>query len=473
MHKTNTNQKYDVIIIGSGPAGMFAAKELIDSNSSLKILIIDKGNGIDERICPQNHHRKTCTYCPTCNIMCGVGGAGTFSDGTLNECVDLVGGNLLEIVDQKTAQVIIDQVSKTFISFGAPNEIYNPYGLGVEELKYKARTCGMRFIDIKQRHIGSDNAPIVINNFYNYLKQKGVEFLLNSEVENLQIVTKNSSTECVGITLANKKQIVAGKILLAPGRSGGSSWIGELAERHSIKKIFGPIDIGVRVEVPYEVAKPLTDVNRDPKIHLTSSTYDDQMRTFCTNLQGFVVKEVYKDYVCTNGHSNHCTKSPNTNFALLTRLQLTEPVGDTAKYGRSIARMATIIGDGKPILQRYGDLKRGRRTDKKKLTNNFVDPTLQDYTAGDLSLALPGRIITNIKEGIEKLDKIIPGVAADQTLLIGVEIKFYSIEISCDEKMQTNIQNLFVAGDITPYSRDIVKASSTGIIAARGILSSF
>ena len=453
--------KYDVIIVGAGPAGLFAADELA---GRMDVLVIDQGRDIDKRKCKMNM-RSICMHCYPCDIMCGVGGAGTYSDGTLNLRPD-IGGDLAEQTgDPEYAWELVDHVDKVFVRYGAPEQLYIPKGDEVEQLKRRAAAFGARFIEITQRHMGSDNAPRVIGNFEKDLKDRGIEFLLNTVVEDLII----GNGACNGVVLKDGQEIRSHFTIIAPGRVG-ATWVDNIVKKHQIGAKYAPIDVGVRVEVPAIVMDPITRINRDPKFHIQTKTYDDFVRTFCTNEHGFVVKEEYEGFIATNGHSMRNLESENTNFAFLVRVNLTEPMENTVRYGRSIAKLATTIGGGKPVLQRMGDLRRGRRSTAERLKKNSVINTLKDVTPGDISMALPHRIVTDIKEGLEVLNEIIPGVASDSTLLYAPEVKFYSMQVQVDRNMESTIRNLFAAGDGAGLSRDIVNAAATGVIAARGIL---
>jgi len=454
---------YDVVIIGSGPAGMFAAN-ILNNNKKLKILIIDSGKPISKRKCPMELTGK-CINCDPCNIMCGVGGAGTFSDGTLNLRPD-IGGDLSEFTtNQEEAWALVKEVDKTFLRFGALRKLSGANKKGVTKLKRKAASAGIKFVDIPQRHIGTDKAPGIISNFEKHLRKKGVEFLLQTKVKDILIKDR----QCSGVKLENGRRINSRFVLAAPGRIG-ASWLGKQIEKHRINARFEPIDVGVRIEVSSIIMDPVIEINRDPKFHIRTKRYDDFIRTFCSNHQGYVVKENYDGMVGVNGHSLIAHGSENTNFAFLVRVSLTEPVENTIKYGESIAKLATTIGGGRPILQRLGDLRRGRRSHKKRILQNPVQPTLKDVTPGDISMALPHRIVMDIIEGLEKLNEVIPGVASDSTLLYAPEIKFYATQVKVNAGMETSIKNLFAAGDGAGLSRDIINSAATGILAGGGIL---
>ena len=451
--------KTDVIIVGAGPAGLFAALELAEK-SSLKILIIDKGDVPSKRVCPEQSY-KGCTKCSPCNVLCGVGGAGTLSSGRLNLRPD-IGGDLYTLVrSEDKAWKLIKQVEETFLKYGCPSKIYNPSTKEVEELERKAASVGVKFISIPQREIGTDNAPKVIQNFMEDLEAKGVKFLLKRKVLHMDKGVVQLSD---GSTI-NCKYIIA-----APGRSG-QNWLADEARRLKIPTRHEPIDVGVRVEVPAIVMEPITSISRDPKFHIYTEKYDDFLRTFCVNHKGFVCLEVYDgNFVGVNGHCMANAQSQNTNFAFLVRIALTQPLEDTSVFGRTIATQTTILGGGKPILQRLGDLERGRRSTWSRIEHGTVKPTLKTVTPGDIAMAMPHRIITDIIEGLYKLDKVIPGVASSSTLLYAPEVKFSANRIYTNRDLETPVENLFVAGDGAGLSRGIVIAAATGILAARGIL---
>ena len=428
------------------------------------MLVIDRGRDIKERHCPMEEIGK-CAECKQCDIMCGVGGAGTFSDGTLNLRPD-IGGDLAAITgDNPSAWALVDYVDGLFLKYGAPERLYTAEGDQVERLKRSAASVGVHFIEIPQRHMGSDNAPRIIENFENELKSRGIVFRLNAQVRDLLI----EDNTCAGVLLEHGEKLSSRFTLLCPGRIGGE-WVNTLVKRHGIDAKHGAIDIGVRVEVPSIIMDHITKINHDPKFHIRTKRYDDFVRTFCTNEHGFVVKERYEGFIGTNGHSLKSRRSDNTNFAFLVRTELTEPLEDTTRYGKSVSKLATTIGGGNPILQRMGDLRRGQRSTWSRIRRNPVKNTLEDVTPGDISMAMPHRIVMDIIEGLEKLNEVIPGVASDSTLLYAPEVKFYAMELQVSQELATSTKGLYAAGDGTGLSRDIINASATGVIAGRGIL---
>jgi hypothetical protein len=381
------------------------------------------------------------------------------SSGTLNLRYD-IGGDLSEFTKSAAkAQRLVKEVDSIFLEHGAPEEVYGGDMEEIEKLTRRAAATGVKFIPIPQRHIGSEYLPNVIGSLKRKLEKQGVRFSLNTRVERIQ----------KGEVIIKGKRVRAKYILAAPGRVG-AVWFAEQAKALGIELKHGPIDVGVRIEVPAVMMEPVIKVSRDPKFHIITKTFDDFIRTFCVNFQGYVMEERYDDYVGVNGHSLRGKKSANANFAFLTRIELTQPVTDTTAYGRSIAYLATTIGGGKPLLQRLGDLRRGRRSTWERIKRGHVKPTLRSVTPGDISMALPGRIVTNILEGLERLDGVIPGVASDSTLLYAPECKLYAMKIPVDENMETSVPNLFVAGDGAGLSRGIITAAATGLLAARGIL---
>ena len=460
--------KYDVIIIGAGPAGLFSAYELISKNSNLKIAVLDKGFRVKNRTCPMNKLGIPCQNCNPCAILAGYGGAGTFSDGKLNFISRLGKSDLTKYMPESVADKLIDETEEIFNKFKMDAEVYPSNMDEANEIKKKVAIAGAKLLVIKQKHLGSDHLPEYIDGICDYLEENGVTLLDRADV--IDIKTINQDEHEVTYTNGKKETIISGKnIIVAPGRTG-AKWIQELADKYNIPYLSQSIEIGVRVEVRKEIMQEITDVIYDPTIFIKTNTYGDEIRTFCTNPGGFVAKENYYGFICVNGHALKEIKSNNTNFAFISKVNLTEPVTNTRLYGESIARIANVLGDGKPIIQSLKDLKNGRRSEWHRINKGFIEPTLKDCVAGDLALVLPHRIISNILEGLETLDKIIPGVANDDTLLYGPEIKFFSNEIETDNNFKLENDNIYFVGDGAGKAGNIVTAAATGLVAARDIL---
>jgi len=422
-----------VLIVGAGPAGLFAAKVLADS--------------CDVTIIEQKSY---------------IGGAGLYSDGKMNFHPQ-IGGNLLEFLSEENAFKILEEIKQTFKECGM-KEVENDWEKLIE-LERRATTAGIKFIPIRQNHVGSDYLPKVMNNFKINLEKKGVKFKLNTKV--LDLDSKNGKI----IVKTDKGNEEANYIILAPGRVG-SLWLIEMAKKLGLGMRFSPVDIGVRVEVLNDVMKEIIHDYQcwDPKFHIRTQHYDDDVRTFCVCPYGFVVKEFYEeDIFGVNGHSMKDKKSNNCNFALLIRTELTQPLENTTEYGRSIAKQTNTLGGSKPIIQRVRDLRMSRRSTWERIGKSYVEPTLKDVTPGDISMAYPYRIVINVLEALDKLEKVIPGVGSDSTLLYAPEIKFYSMRIETNKMLQTAIPNIFVAGDGAGVSRGITIAAATGMIAANSI----
>ena len=459
---------YDVVIVGAGPSGLFAAYELIVNNPNLKILLLDKGHFAKKRVCPMNKNNIPCVNCNPCNIMAGYGGAGTFSDGKLNFVRKIGKSDLFKYMNEEEANKLIDDTEIIFNKFGMDSEVYPSNMEEAIEIKKKVALAGARLLLIKQKHLGSDKLPTYIEEFTNYLINQGVEVKENTEVLDIVSNAKNSHEVKYSI---NKKEfsIKSQNVIVAPGRSG-AKWVQELADKYNIGYTSQSIEIGVRVEVRKEILEDITNVIYDPTIFIKTDTYSDEIRTFCTNPGGYVAKENYYGYICVNGHALKDKKSNNSNFAFISKVTLTQPVTNTRLYGESIARIANVLGDGKPIIQTLKDLRNGRRSEWHRIKKGFITPTLNDCVAGDLALVLPHRIITNILEGLEKLDKIIPGVNNDETLLYGPEIKFFSNEITTNNNFRLEDYNIYFIGDGAGKAGNIVTAAATGLVAARDIL---
>ena len=460
--------KYDVIIVGAGPAGLFAAYELITKNNKLKVAILDRGSCVKNRICPMNKLNIPCKNCNPCGILSGYGGAGTFSDGKLNFIPKLGKSDLTKYMSESKANKLIDETEEIFNKFGMDAEVYPSNMDEAIAIRKKVAIAGAKLLMIKQKHLGSDHLPEYIQGICDYLEEQGVTLIDRANV--VDIKTINESKHEVTYETGKKSATITGtNIIIAPGRTG-AKWIQELADKYNIPYLSQSIEIGVRVEVRKDIMEEITNVIYDPTIFIKTKTYSDEIRTFCTNPGGFVAKENYYGYICVNGHALKEIKSNNTNFAFISKVTLTEPVTNTRLYGESIARIANVLGDGKPIIQSLKDLKMGRRSEWHRLNKGFIEPTLKDCVAGDLALVLPHRIISNILEGLETLDKIIPGVANDDTLLYGPEIKFFSNEIETDNNFKLKNDNIYFIGDGAGKAGNIVTAAATGLIAARDII---
>ena len=458
---------YDVVIVGAGPAGLFTAYELITKNNKLKIALIDKGKLANNRKCPMNNGKDKCLNCNPCNIMSGYGGAGTFSDGKLNFIPKLGKSDLFEYMSKTDAYKLIDDTEAIFNKFKMDSKVYPTNMDEAREISNKIAKTGANLLIIKQKHLGSDMLPKYIEDFSNYLKDNGVELFSSCDVVD---INKDKSNYKVIYNKGKKEEnLTCKKVVVAPGRTG-AKWVQELADKYNINYVSNSIEIGVRVEVRKEILDPITDIIYDPTIFIKTDTYNDEVRTFCTNPGGFVAKENYYGYICVNGHALKNTKSNNSNFAFISKVHLTEPVTNTREYGESIAKIANTLGAGKPIIQSLRDLRLGRRSTWSRINKSFIEPTLKDCVAGDLALVMPHRTIINILEGLEKLDKIIPGVNNGETLLYGPEIKFFSNEIETNNNMKLEKEDIYFIGDGAGKAGNIVTAAATGLIAARDIL---
>lgn len=461
-------KKYDVIIIGAGPAGLFAAYELISKNKKMHIAILDKGFRVKNRVCPMNKKGIPCQNCNPCAILAGYGGAGTFSDGKLNFIPRLGKSDLTKYMPESVANKLIDETEEIFNKFNMDAEVYPSNMDEANEIKKKVAIAGAKLLVIKQKHLGSDHLPEYIEGICEYLEDNGVDLIDRADVTDIKTLEPNNH-EVTYVTGKKTTSLNGTNVIVAPGRTG-AKWIQELADKYQIPYLSQSIEIGVRVEVRKEIMEEITNVIYDPTIFIKTDTYGDEIRTFCTNPGGFVAKENYYGFICVNGHALKDIKSNNTNFAFISKVNLTEPVTNTRLYGESIARIANVLGDGKPIIQSLKDLKNGRRSEWHRINKGFIEPTLKDCVAGDLALVLPHRIISNILEGLETLNKIIPGVANDDTLLYGPEIKFFSNEIETDNNFKLLNDNIYFVGDGAGKAGNIVTAAATGLVAARDIL---
>ena len=452
--------KYDVVIIGAGPGGIFSAYELMKQNKNLKIAVFEAGNPLSKRHCPIDGDKiKTCIKCKTCAIMSGFGGAGAFSDGKYNITNDF-GGTLYEHIGKKDALDLMRYVDEINVAYGGQDtKMYSTAGTKFKKLCMQNK---LKLLDASVRHLGTDINYVVLENLYAKLK-KHVDFHFNTPVERLEvledryrIITKNDTTDC-------------SKCIVSVGRSG-SKWMEQICKELDIPTKSNRVDLGVRVELPAVIFSHLTDELYESKIVYRTEKFEDNVRTFCMNPYGIVVNENTNGIVTANGHSyeDPSKQTENTNFALLVAKHFSEPFKDSNGYGESIARLSNMLGGG-VIVQRFGDLVRGRRSTVARIEEGMVRPTLA-ATPGDLSLVLPKRILDGIIEMIYALDKIAPGTANDDTLLYGVEVKFYNMEVDIDENLESRHKGLYIIGDGSGVTHSLSHASASGVYVARQIV---
>ena len=449
--------KYDCAIIGAGPGGIFTAFELVRLKPELKICILEAGNPLEKRKCPIDGVKiKGCINCPTCAIMNGFGGAGAFSDGKYN-ITNEFGGNLHQYIGKKEAIELMRYVDTINCKYGGDKT--KLYSTASSAFKTKCLQNGLHLLDASVRHLGTDINYEVLENLYAHLKDK-VEFHFLTRVEHVE------KTEDGYHIITNKGDFDATKCVISVGRSG-SKWMETVSKELEIETRSNRVDIGVRVELPAEIFKHITDDLYESKIVYKTEKYQDLVRTFCMNPYGAVVNENTNGIVTVNGHSyeDKEKQTDNTNFALLVSKHFTEPFNDSNSYGESIARLSNMLGGG-VMVQRFGDLIRGQRSTEKRISKSFIVPTLP-ATPGDLSLVMPKRILDGIIEMIYALDKIAPGTANDDTLLYGVEVKFYNMEVSIDNNLETRHKGLFVIGDCSGVTHSLSHASASGVFIAR------
>lgn len=453
---------YDVIIIGAGPGGIFSAYELMKQDENLKIAVFDAGHSLEQRHCPIDGEKvKSCISCKTCAIMNGFGGAGAFSDGKYNITNDF-GGTLYEYIGRQKALELMKYVDTINMSHGG--EGTKMYSTAGTDLKKVCLQNKLKLLDASVRHLGTDVNYVVLKNLYDEMKEH-MDFFFDTTVEKIQVKEDGYTVSAKDAEYACRKCIVS------VGRSG-SKWMENVCEDLEIPTKSNRVDIGVRVELPAVIFSHLTDELYESKIVYRTEKFEDNVRTFCMNPYGIVVNENTNGIVTVNGHSYDSPdlRTENTNFALLVAKHFSEPFKDSNGYGESIARLSNMLGGG-VIVQRFGDLVRGRRSNQKRIEEGLVTPTLS-ATPGDLSLVLPKRILDGIMEMIYALDKIAPGTANDDTLLYGVEVKFYNMEVELDENLQSRYPGLYIIGDGSGVTHSLSHASASGVYVARHILES-
>ncbi|MGE4284356.1 MAG: NAD(P)/FAD-dependent oxidoreductase [Clostridia bacterium] len=464
-------KSYEVIIIGAGPAGIFTALELSKKNKEMSILIIDKGRQINKRVCPARKTGK-CVNCDPCSIVNGWSGAGAFSDGKLSLGTD-VGGNVKDYIGEEKTAELIKYADQIYLEFGAQKAVYGENDKRVDEIMYEASKHNIQLIPCPVRHLGTEKAFDVLGGMYKYLLNH-----TNIEFRELTSVTEIlcEQGKATGVMMQTKgkepEKISARYVVIAPGREG-AQWLTKQARELGIKTKNNAVDIGVRVEVPNSVMDHLTKDLYEAKLVYYSDTFENKVRTFCMNPGGVVSEEHYDGHIAVvNGHSyaDDKLKTNNTNFAMLVSTTFTEPFDEPIKYGKYIADLANMLTGGGIMVQRLGDLLKGRRTDYSRLKKSTTIPTLKSAVPGDLSFALPHRHLMSIIEALKALDKVAPGMYSKNTLLYGCEIKFYSSQVEVNHNFETDIANLYTIGDGAGITRGLMQASVTGVVVARDIV---
>lgn len=449
-----------MIIVGAGPAGIFSALEL-SNNTDLKILMLDKGSDIDKRRCPASRGLG-CLKCNPCSLLSGWGGAGAFSDGKLTLSPS-VGGWLSEYIGEERLTKLINYVDNVYVRYGGPQKVYGDDVDAVERIERKASLAGLILVKQRIRHLGTEKCAEVLQRIRKDLNNR-VEVRTRTEVKSL--IVKNDVV--LGVETSDGEKIYGKYVIVAPGRSG-AEWLKSEAQSLGLKTLNNPVDVGVRVEVLAVTMEELTNVLYEPKFIYYSKAFDDQVRTFCVNPYGEVITESYGGVISVNGQSYAERKTENTNFAVLVSTSFTYPFREPIAYGEYIARLANLLSGG-VIIQRLGDLELGRRSTEDRISRSVVKPTLKIATPGDLSFVLPYRYLTDIKEMLMALDKVAPGIYSKDTLLYGVEVKFYSSRLELSENLETKIRNLFTIGDGAGITRGLVQASASGVIVAEEIM---
>ena len=465
------NNKYDLIVVGMGPSSIFLAYELIKLNKAKNILLIEQGKKVENRNCPIEKTGKCLKCKPFCNITSGFSGAGAFSDGKLTlynkENDDIyIGGDLQKYIKIKKTKKLIDYTDKVYLEFGADTRLEGTeYQEQIAKIKQKAKKESINLIDIPIRHLGTEKSHELYGKIEKYLIQNGINMLFETEV--VDLIIENNNVKGVKINKENTREIYADNVVIAVGRKG-ANWLVEMCEKYNIKTKAGIVDIGIRYELPNSIMQDINKYMYEAKFVGRVGPYKDKVRTFCQNPSGFVSAEVYdNNLTLVNGHSYKDTKSENTNLAILVSHNFTYPFNKPIEYGRNIAENLNELGNGNVVVQRLGDIYRGKRTWEQELEKNTVRPTLKSAVAGDITYALGYRTMTAILEFIRSLDKVVEGFANPDNLLYGPEIKFYSNQVIIDENFESNIKGLYSIGDGGGMTRGLMMASCSGIQMAR------
>ena len=450
---------FDVIIVGAGPAGIFSALELADK-TDLSILLLEKGSAIDQRKCPASRGLG-CVNCDPCSLLAGWGGAGAFSDGKLTLSTE-VGGWLNEYCTEKKLWDLLSYVDSVYLKFGATKHLYGASPEKFAEIERRASFAGLKLISQKVRHMGTEKCADTLRKMRSHLEGR-VDIRTRTDVKSLLV--KDGKVE--GVETTKGEKFYGKYVIVAPGRSG-AEWLKTEAEILGLKTLNNPVDVGVRVEVQAAIMEELTKTLYEPKLIYHSKCFDDHVRTFCVAPLGEVITESYNGILTVNGQSYAERKTKNTNFAILVSTSFTEPFREPIAYGKYIARLSNLLSGG-VIIQRLGDLKAGRRSTEERIKRSLCVPTLKNATPGDLSFVLPYRYLADITEMLQALDKVAPGVYSNDTLLYGIEVKFYSSRLELTDQLETKIHNMFTIGDGAGVSRGLIQASASGVIVAEEI----
>ncbi len=469
--ETQTNSKpYDLVIVGAGPSGIFTAYEAKKNDPSRRILLLEKGHSIEKRKCPK---RKTgvCAGCNPCNLTTGFSGSGSFSDGKLSINYDgEIGGDLMQYIGREKFRQVLEYTDDIYLQAGADHRLYGGnHDAETEAIRLEAARSHIKLVDSRVRHMGTEKAYEIYHTIQKQLQSLQVEMRFDTPVADLLIgETPDGGSRVTGVVTEKGERIEADRVVVGVGREG-SEWLNGLCRRYGIRSKPGPVDIGLRIETDAAITRRIDETLYEAKLVYYTPTFEDKVRTFCWSPRGEVVEERYGDLAVANGHSykDEKLKTANTNFSLLVSKNFTQPFKTPIEYGRYIAEMGNMLSGGKVLVQRYGDFKRGRRTTPERLAKNIIRPTLKDAVPGDLSLVLPYRILLDIDETIQALDRILPGMSSDSLLLYGVEVKFYSNRLVVDGQFQTSVEGLHALGDGAGLTRGLMQASMNGVCMGR------